>query len=221
MDNVHVCTLWILYTLCTLRTMPTMNTNIQKTCPVPNSRYLELLYYPSMRFFQNHASTYSIQASTPALISSYDLLILSRVAFSSTRFHFRYLAVALCSFESPQSLSNDHFFFSRVTMAPSRLHFLQSLTDDARPVPGALIIGCHSPIVPLPHIIHTSVPRYPSLIAVLLPFIFDGGFCLFFLCKGSLSVIRQVPRCYCFTNFSAAFRIFFFTPEPKENGVFR
>lgn len=44
---------------------------------------------------------------------------------------------------------------------------------------------------------------------------------IFFLCKGSLSVIRQVPRCYCFTYFSAAFRIFFFTPEPKENGVFR
>jgi hypothetical protein len=111
MDNVHVCTLWILYTLCTLRTMPTMNTNIQKIYPVPNSRYLELLYYPTMRLFQNHASTYSIQASTPALISSNDLLILSRMAFSSTRFYFRCLAVALCSFESPQSLSNGHFFF--------------------------------------------------------------------------------------------------------------
>ena len=111
MDNVHVCTLWILYTLCTLRTMPTMNTNIQKTYPVPNSRYLELLYYPSMRLFQNHASTYSIQASTPALISPYDLLILSRVTFSSTRFHFLCIAVSLCSFESSQSLSNDHFFF--------------------------------------------------------------------------------------------------------------
>ena len=61
---------------------------------------------------------------------------------------------------------------------------------------------------------HTS-----SLIAVTVAFhFFIAGSLVFFLCKGSLSVIRQVPRCYSFKNLPAfrTLRISFLTASLKE-----
>jgi hypothetical protein len=50
---------------------------------------------------------------------------------------------------------------------------------------------------------------------------FIAGLLVFFLCKGSLSVIRQVPRCYSFKNLPASPNPphFFFNGKPKRNVV--
>lgn len=52
---------------------------------------------------------------------------------------------------------------------------------------------------------------------------FIAGLLVFFLCKGSLSVIRQVPRCYSFKNLPASPNPphFFFNGKPKRNVVSR